>query len=210
MSANPNPYEPSLASLASADQPPSAQPGESTELRYAGFWRRFGAFWIDALILLPLSGVAFVLGEKTRLVYLYWMLPSAVLMLFFNVYLVRRYGGTPGKLLLGMRIALIDGAPVTAKAALLRYIVLFALAQASAIAHIIGSLAMTDELWFSLDYLERSRSLAASSPSWSQPVSVALQVWLWAEFVVLLFNKRRRSHVDFMAGTVVVRRTPSA
>ena len=30
------------------------------------------------------------------------------------------------------------------------------------------------------------------------------QIWIWSEFVVLLFNRRKRAIHDFIAGTVVI------
>src|SRR5438876_2671458 len=69
------------------------------ELRYAGFWPRLGALLLDFLILLPLSAIAFWGSEKYRLFQMYYLLPGALFGLFYGVYLVRRYGGTPGKLI---------------------------------------------------------------------------------------------------------------
>jgi hypothetical protein len=59
-----NPYEPPTASLDTAT--PSSS---KSELQYATFWHRFGACLIDGLVLLPLIGIAFLSGEKTRLFY---------------------------------------------------------------------------------------------------------------------------------------------
>jgi uncharacterized RDD family membrane protein YckC len=174
-------------------------------MRYAGFWQRFGAYWIDALILLPLSGLAIFFGEKSRLFLLYWFVPGLALGLFYQVYLVRRYGGTPGKLLLKTRIAMQDGAPVTMKAAVLRHAVLFILSALLSVAMLIPILQMTDANYFSYTYITRSVKLVEMAPSWYYPVAILLQIWIWGEFVTMLFNKRRRAVHDFIAGTVVVR-----
>ena len=32
-----------------------------------------------------------------------------------------------------------------------------------------------------------------------------MQLWIYGEFIFLLFNKKRRGQQDFMAGTVVVK-----
>jgi len=50
-----------------------------------------------------------------------------ILGLWYEVYLVQRYGGTPGKLLLGIVIQQIDGRPVDYRAAFLRQSVNFVL-----------------------------------------------------------------------------------
>jgi uncharacterized RDD family membrane protein YckC len=41
-------------------------------------------------------------------------------------------------------------------------------------------------------------------------VNTALQIWIWGEFITMLFNKRRRAVHDYMAGTVVVRNSVKA
>ncbi len=171
---------------------------------YAGFWRRFGAFWIDFIIMMPLMAIAYFGDEKIRLFQLYWFLPSLFINLFFCVYLVKRYGGTPGKLLLKMRIAMLDGAPVTFKAASLRYSVLFFLDVFSSLALVLSTINMTSELYFSLGYIQRSQKIVELAPSWYRWISILLQVWVWSEFVSMLFNKKRRAIHDFIAGTVVV------
>jgi len=43
-------------------------------------------------------------------------------------------------------------------------------------------------------------------PAWYSLVSTLSQVWWWSEFIVLLFNKRKRAIHDFMAGTVVIKK----
>jgi uncharacterized RDD family membrane protein YckC len=196
-------------------EPPRAQPlerapqirahGKATPLQYAGFWRRFFAYWIDALVLLPMVGVAYVLGEESRMFNLYWFIPELLIGLLFHVYLVKRYGGTPGKLMLKMRIALVDGSSITTKAAILRYSILFVLLALSSLALVMGTLAMTDALYFSLGYVARSEKIVELAPSWYFTVSVLIQVWVWGEFVTMLLNKRRRAVHDYLAGTVVVR-----
>jgi uncharacterized RDD family membrane protein YckC len=64
---------------------------------------------------------------------------------------------------------------------------------------------MSDETYFSLGYLARSQELVRTAPGWYGMVSILMQVWIWGEFVTMLFNRKRRAVHDFMAGTVVVR-----
>jgi len=193
------------AAPASTFNQDAVTPGSPAEMRYAGFWQRFGAYWIDMLILLPITGLAVFLGDKYRLFMLYWFVPSLALGLFFHVYLVARYGGTPGKLLLKTRIAMQDGSAVTMKAAMIRHAVLFVLVALVSVATLMAILQMTDETYFSYGYIARSAKLLELMPSWYYPVSILLQIWIWGEFITMLFNKRRRAVHDFIAGTVVVR-----
>lgn len=181
--------------------------GPAPGLLYAGFWRRFLAYWIDIAVLSPLMGLGYLAGGQTRMFHAYGLVPGMVFGWFFHVYLVKRYGGTPGKLLLKMRIALVDGSPVTTRAAVIRYSVLFLLSALSSVALVMSTLSMTDELYFSLGYMDRARKMVELAPPWYLPLNVLLQAWVWGEFVTMLFNKRRRAVHDYMAGTVVVRST---
>lgn len=193
-----DPYRPPSASL---EAPMGTEAGA---LRYAGFWRRFGALWIDALILSPLIGITLLLAQQTRMANLYWFLPGLAISLLYHVTLVRRFGGTPGTRILGMRMAMVDGAPVTLRAALLRHSVLFVLTLLSSVAMVLATLEMTDEEYFALGFLARTLRLVELAPDWYPWVSKLSQAWVWGEFVSMLFNRKRRAVQDFIGGTIVV------
>ncbi|WP_233080719.1 hypothetical protein [Rheinheimera soli] len=65
---------------------------------------------------------------------------------------------------------------------------------------------MTDQQYFSMDFLTRSVYLAEHSSGAYNLTSNAIQIWIWSEFLVMLTNKKRRALHDFMAGTVVIRK----
>jgi uncharacterized RDD family membrane protein YckC len=182
----------------------------SGELQYAGFWRRFGAFWLDALCLLPVTGIVLFLSTKSRYFHAAWLVPGLLFGLWFNVYLLKRYGGTPGKLMLKIRVAMADGAAVTGKAAMLRYSVMFVLSALASVALAMAALAMGDELYLSLGFMGMNTALVEQAPLWYPSVNTALQIWIWGEFITMLFNKRRRAVHDYMAGTVVLRNSVKA
>lgn len=194
-----NPFSPPTTRVEDIDRDLS-----SGALRYAGFWRRFGAYWVDLLIFLPLTGLVLWMGEKSRLFQLYYFVPGLLIGLFFHVYLVKRYGGTPGKILLNMRIVRLDGTSVRYREALIRYSVLFVLMVLTSVASVAGTLSMSDTEYLSLGFQARSLRLAQLAPQWFMPVNILLNIWIWSEFVVMLTNKRRRALHDFMAGTVVI------
>lgn len=89
---------------------------------YGGFWRRFGAFWLDFLIWSPMILVN-LYAMNWRLFSLYSFLPVFLLSFWYHVILVARYGGMPGKLLLKLRIVRRDGSPVDFQSAFLRHAV---------------------------------------------------------------------------------------
>ena len=175
-------------------------------MEYAGFWKRFGSYWLDMLIMAPIIAISFWGNEQSRLFHLYYLIPGLLFGLWFHVYLVKRYGGTPGKLLLKIKITKLDGTDVGYREAALRYSVLFVLSIFSAIPMILAAQGMSDAEYFSMGWQERSLALMERTPSWYNLVSIAMNVWIWSEFIVMLTNKKRRAIHDFIAGTVVISR----
>jgi uncharacterized RDD family membrane protein YckC len=179
------------------------------QLQYGGFWRRFAALWIDFLCLLPLTLLYFWANERYRLFAAYYFIPGQILGIFYSVYLVRRFGGTPGKLAMGLRICCVDGSPAGYREAFLRYLPDLILSVLVSIALIYASFAISDAEYHSFGFLERTQRLTQLTPLWFHPLQIIQQVWVWGEFVVLLTNRKRRAIHDFLAGTVVILR-PSA
>ena len=89
-------------------------------LEYAGFWPRFVAILLDGLIVMPLVAIVAWGGFNHRLFQVYYAVPGILFSLFYNVYLVRRYGGTPGKRIAGLRIRKLDGWEIGYREAFLR------------------------------------------------------------------------------------------
>jgi uncharacterized RDD family membrane protein YckC len=200
--------EPELSRMpqtARAPQIPETIRHRGEHMEYAGFWRRFGAYWLDFIVLLPLVAFSMWGNGQSRLFNFYYFLPGALIGLLFHVYLVRRYGGTPGKLILKIKIARLDGNNVGYKEAILRYSVLFVLSTAMSIALISATMEMTDAEYLSLGWVERTQQMIKLAPNWYQILNVMMNIWIWGEFITMLTNKKRRAVHDFMAGTVVIR-----
>jgi uncharacterized RDD family membrane protein YckC len=178
-------------------------------LQYAGFWPRLGALLLDFLIFLPLLALQIWAMHRYRLFILYNLVPSTLLGLFYGVYLVRRYGGTPGKLIVGVRIRKVSGEPVGYREAFLRYLPDCVLGLLVSIALIIAVFHMSDTEYHALSVHERLKRMYEFAPSWYKPTHIIQEVWLWGELVVLLTNRKRRALHDFIAGTVVVHTSPN-
>ena len=107
---------------------PVVTPGGEVVLRYAGFWIRFCARFIDGLI----EGV--VIGIPTLVIILYsaggftpgnqptaaqfavQALAQAVSLLFsvaFNTFFIGRFGATPGKMAVGLKVVTPEGGNVS-------------------------------------------------------------------------------------------------
>lgn len=180
--------------------------GVPGELRYSGFWQRVGAYLIDFLIVSPLAALDYFYGGEIRLLPLYILLPSQIIALFMYVFMVSKYGATPGKMVLGLRIVMLDGSPVTLKATLLRYAPIWSLSMLMALGMIVTILNMPDTSYLSLNYMARSAALSENMPGWVGVVNVLLQVFVWGSVITVLANAKRRAIHDFLAGTVVIRK----
>jgi len=180
----------------------------TNSLRYAGFWPRLGSLLLDIVIMLPLGALVFWADMHYRLFSVYYLVPSILLGLFYGVYLVQRFGGTPGKLIVGIRIRKLDGEPVGYREAFLRYLPDAILCLLMSIAWLVPLFHLSDTEYRALTYLERSKRMAEFAPFWSKPLQWAQMAWMWGELIVLLTNRRRRALHDFIAGTVVVHAPP--
>jgi uncharacterized RDD family membrane protein YckC len=173
---------------------------------YAGFWPRFAALWLDILVMSPIIAFAWWGNEHFRLFDLYYFIPGTLFGFFYSVYLVQRFGGTPGKRLMKIRIAKVNGDPVTYREALLRYFPEWLLTIGSSVALMIAALHVTDAQFFAASsFIERAHLMQSATPSWNWPMQIALNIWVWSEFIVMLTNKKRRAIHDFIAGTIVIK-----
>lgn len=197
-----NPYAAPQAPVVSADEP-TRLPTDPENFEYGGFWRRVGAAILDSLILLPMGMLLFFLMYQTSRAYVYWALPSVLISLFYYVYLVQRFGGTPGKRITGMRITMADGSPVTTQAALKRYSPFLVLQLLSLLAMIQASRPV--EGYETMGFLEKMQSLQQGAPGWNAVVTAFTYLWWLGTIITLLANARRRAVHDFIAGTVVLR-----
>lgn len=176
-------------------------------MEYAGFWKRFGSYCLDVIVMIPIIALSFWGNEQSRLFQLYYLIPGLAFGIWFHVYLVQRFGGTPGKLLLGIKIAKLDGSAVGYKESILRYSVLFVISVLSSVPIVIDSLGMTDAEYFSMGWQDRSVEMVERAPFWYGYVLIAMNIWIWSEFIVMLTNKKRRAVHDFIAGTVVIHKS---
>jgi uncharacterized RDD family membrane protein YckC len=199
-----NPYQAPVADLDSEVSAPSNDVPQP-----AGFWRRVGAHLIDTLIMLPIIGFTFWASAQSRNFYAIWLLPSLLIGAFYSIYLVHRLGGTPGKKVMKLRIQMADGAPISARAAVVRAAAIMLLAAVSTAAQAVAAASLDDGSYYGLGFLERSEALNAASPLWGTVAGILMQVWIWGSLVVLLVNQRRRAVHDFLAGTVVVNAGPA-
>jgi uncharacterized RDD family membrane protein YckC len=178
---------------------------EKVDLIYVGFWRRLAAYLIDVAIVIPYGIFSSWILYASKEGLLIGQAIAFVIGIIFEIYMVKRFGGSPGKLIMTMRIAKLDGSPVGYREASVRYSVLFVISLVSSAGLVISAFNMPDSEYVALTHTTRVMRLRELAPAWYQPIDMAGLVWVGGEFVVLLTNRKRRAIHDFMAGTVVVR-----
>lgn len=184
------------------------KPTFQADVEYGGFWRRVGALLLDALIMTPIFSVTYLGVQYSKMFYVWSFIPSLLLGLFYSVWLVQKFGGTPGKRILGMRIALENGAAITPKAALLRYSVIGILTSIQSYGLLVATRNISDESYYGVAYLQKILALTAAAPSFYPWISALSRLWMVAVAVTMLCNYRRRALHDYIAGTVVLRERP--
>ena len=176
-----------------------------TESIYAGFWIRVWAQILDTVFVLPVLFLILYINGLGKNMYFYTLLPNLLFILWYNVYLPQKNGGTPGKTMAWITIIRLDGNYISWKEAALLYVVLFSLSTLNIIMISCNVLKANDTLFMSLGWLKRSQYLMSFSPIFFKLTSWLTNLWFVGEYVVLLINKRKRSISDFIAGTVVVK-----
>lgn len=93
--------------------------GNERHYRYAGFWTRVGASLVDAIVLLPLTGLSFyiLLGMKS----LPLMILISLVMTAYKPVMEYQYGATVGKMALGIKVINEEGGMLTPNQAIIRY-----------------------------------------------------------------------------------------
>lgn len=105
------------------DQLLDDQVSEEANYKYAGFWTRFGAAFIDGLILIPLSLSYFLVLIDPSLI---WVVLLCVLLTFiYKPFLEARNGATWGKQALGIKVLTVEGEKATTAHILKRYLLPF-------------------------------------------------------------------------------------
>jgi uncharacterized RDD family membrane protein YckC len=179
------------------------QPIFAPAVEYGGFWRRFGALFIDGLLSMPLVALNMYWGATVRGLVASWIAAIAVTVLL-HVVCLKKYGGSPGKLLWNLRVRSVDLSPITWKQAWLRSGPSLLLAVAGILAMIAAMRVVDPAVLRAATMIERGQLLLAVAPWWQRPLNWISNIWNWGELIVLLTNDERRALHDFLAGTVVI------
>ncbi len=172
---------------------------------YAHIGQRLAAGLLDGIFLVPVTvGLLYFNSLHLYNYYLTWMATQLVLAIYC-IYLPLRFGATPGKRVMGLTILKMDGAAISYRESILKYLPMLILGVC---AFIIQSAAITmaDESVFSrLGWVEQNTYLQAVNPvpMWIQ--MVLIYGYYVVTILMVVLDSRNRSLSDRVAGTVVVR-----
>lgn len=177
-------------------------PPPTAQLVYAGFWQRFAAIIIDGLVILPPSLLLEWVAGYSRIAALLVELPTASLYFVYCIYGHGRFGKTLGKYIMGIRVAGLDGGPITWRQAWLRSSVDLLFSVILSVLAFISLAEISDAAFLTPGHWNRHAiATSVSIPDWFIAAQVA---WALSEVVVMLFNQQRRALHDFIADTVVL------
>jgi uncharacterized RDD family membrane protein YckC len=182
----------------------TAKPATEPRLAFAGFIARLAADLLDAGIVLPLMVLLAFCAVHSRHATALVAYALPFLALIYFVYLGWRFDGTPGKLVMGLRLRTPAGRPIGLFAGTLRAVpeVAFATVLCFGLLSAAGEIPNND--WLGMDVFARWTALGDHLPDWFTPMAALLAVWIVSEPLVLLTNRQRCALQDFLAETVVV------
>ncbi len=174
------------------------------EVIYAKFWLRAPAVIIDGIIFGGLSLLILPLANYSFASYIVSTYLLAILTLAFKVFFLVKFGATPGKLVMKIKIVKTSFEPISYKEAFLRlsvntlFIVLFLVAIT------IAFKSLSYETYRVMSFLEKGRYMVKFYPSWFNYNKILIILWNFGNLTSLLLNNKRRALHDFIAGTVVI------
>ena len=157
---------------------------------YSEFWQRLAASFVDTvayfLLAVLVQQLALRNGSENVVAALTFTLGWIVIVQTFIVY---RFGGSPGKLLLKLRVVRMDGEPLRLRDAAMRTVVDY------------------------VSFATATLGLILGGPAWlASPLRVLLQLWLLADLATYFHSythsSEGRALHDILAGTVVVVKVP--
>lgn len=173
---------------------------EAKEYKYAGFWTRFGASFIDGLILIPLNVSYFLVFINASLIWVSFL--CTVIAAIYKPYLEVTRGSTWGKDALGIKVLKLNGDKIGVNEGLKRWILPFGLS---------GLVGIASVLMLALSIDPETEVTAWEIMAQAQSKEGALNVLnIIASLASLIFgisiaiDKKSRGLHDQIGGTMVV------
>lgn len=171
---------------------------------FAGFWKRLGAAIIDIIVFIPVMFISYYIQSISMLN----AILTTILAPLYYAYIIffhYKFGATIGKMVVGIQITLPNGHKIGLKEAVLRSSVEIVITCFVVTAQLIALKQADPDIYLNAGWGDRAKYIMLLLPTWYGLINLLNQLWFWSEFIVLLFNKRKRAIHDFIAGTVVIK-----
>jgi len=172
---------------------------------YPSVGKRFLALLVDGLIFIPMMILFMYINNLGRLNAIYTSIFHGLIGISYHMFFLTRFGATPGKMLLKIKIVTINGQKIGLKEALLRFIVNLIIMVISIIITTYMHLLITEQQFNAMDNRKRIKWFSDNRPVLHKVFIWATRAWMWSDLIVLLCNKRKRALHDYIAGTVVIK-----
>ncbi len=171
---------------------------------YPDLYTRIGAGLLDSLFLLPLTLLSYYLEIRGNNAHIIAELFSTTVFILYYLYLPKQYGGTPGKLILKIKIIKLNAEPIGWKEAFLRYLIQFILTILSTILIICTIVKVDETHYLSLGWVDKNAYMDSLAPSFSKSIIWINCIYYLVDIIVFFSNPQKRALHDYIAGTVVV------
>jgi uncharacterized RDD family membrane protein YckC len=173
---------------------------------YSDFSSRLGAGLLDVLISCPVWILVAIINSQSMNMQYFTLLLNLIFTVWYMIYLPKRYGGTPGKLVTGLKIIKVDGSDITWNEAFLRYSVSLGFALLMAPATIFALMQADAETYNAMGWTQQNAYLQSFAPVYQWIFIWAAFAWVIAEVIVYFADDRNRAIHDKLAGTVVIKK----
>lgn len=173
-------------------------------MKYATFWQRFGAGWIDFFVMLPAIVLFGWLATQSLMLAYLVALPSNLMYWAYCYYLHAVSGQTIGKRVVGIRVVQLDGGRIDRPTSFRRSVVDLVFSILSVVGTFLALRTISSIEYASLSWTEQTMRVQTVQSSLFRWVEYAAHAWVWSEVITVLFNHRRRAIHDYIAGTCVV------
>ena len=163
--------------------------------KYDTFWPRFGAFFIDCIILLPVMWVIFFLIQRanTTLTVVPLLVLNQYAFITYSVLMHARFGQTLGKMATNVKVVDVSERPLSFEQAVMRDLPNLAIRT---MALVFGHFWTFEDGVLFFERLMESNNIVFST---------IIYGWFGLDVITMVFSEKRRALHDYLADSVVVR-----
>jgi uncharacterized RDD family membrane protein YckC len=168
------------------------------------FGKRLSANLLDAIFISPVSGIFWYLETKSVINGLIFHYLYLFIFCFYEIYFTGKFGKTPGKMIMKIKVIKITNLKINYKDAFLRSLWNIVFSVIILIGTTYAFMRISNSEYINLKWTEQSLLLTKNDlfPFWF--ISLLNILFLTGEILTLIFNKKKRAIHDFIAKTIVI------